>query len=213
MAVDDLKNNIDDKRSVYTIWLRCLVLAGVIISTFILIFPSILSSFYTADLPWNEEKRILPEGRLPAKEPSVDQPKITETIRFKMPVFEDNNPRGQINFVIYSNGAVKGVWNGEYDRNEEVYCTVLAASFSGNIDPSKPWIENGKHDSSKLYFIASGTYSMLEKLSMTGQNRGINGLVYLRGWLDPNYTAQGELFSAENKRSYDVFYFSAAPLN
>jgi hypothetical protein len=53
---------------------------------------------------------------------------------------------------------------------------------------------------------------MLEKLS-TGYNRGINGTIYIRGWLDPNYTATGELFICENRRSYDIYTFSAGPTN
>ena len=164
-------------------------------------------------MPWDEEKRILPEGKTPAKSPSADQPKMTDTLRFKIPVYQDDFGRGQINFVLYSDGTIKGVWNGEYDRDEDAYCTILAASYSGNIDPTKPCIQNGRHDSSKLYFITSGSYTMLEKISSVGRERGINGLIYVRGWLDPNYTATGELFVTENRRTYDVFSFSAGPVN
>jgi hypothetical protein len=213
VGLGNLQINTADRRSVYTVWLRCFVLAGIIISTFVLAFPAILSSFCKPDTPWNEENRILPEGKTPAKTPSVDQPKMTETLRFKIPVFEDDLGRGQINFVLYPDGTIKGVWSGEYERGEDVYCTILAASFIGNIDPAKPCIQNGRHDSSKLYFITSGSYSMLEKISSAGRERGINGLVYVRGWLDPNYTATGELFVTENRKAYDVFSFSAGPVN
>ncbi len=202
----------EDRHSVYTVWLRYIVLAGILIGTFILSFPSFLSSFYGPDLPWKEENRILREGKKLTKKPSAEQPQLTDTLRYKARVYQDGSPRGFVNFILYADGTLKGVWNGEFDKNEDIYCTILAASYYGNIDPTKQCIQNNMHDASKLYFITSGSYSMVEK-QPSGQSRGINGMVYIRGWFDPNYEATGELFITQNRKTYEIFSFSADPFN
>jgi hypothetical protein len=213
VALEPVQINWRNRRSIYTVWLRFLALTGVIAGGFILIWPSFLLSFYNPNLPWNEESRILGPGKVVTRSPSADQPKITEVLRYKAPAWEDDEARGVVNFIIYPEGAVKGVWSGEFENSGDAQCVVLASSYSGNIDPAKPCIEEHRHDADKLYFITSGTFTMLETGNATGYNRGINGLVYVRGWLDPNYLATGELFITRNKKSYEVFAWSASPIN
>jgi hypothetical protein len=143
--------------------------------------------------------------------------------------------------MIDTDGSVKGVWNGEYDRpsdnpvirgslprpHEEpnadsklenqsesepnnVHCLIMAASFYGNVDPSKPF---GSRDRSNLYFITRGAFTMLETQQSTGRSRSIFGLIYVRGWLDPNYTAVGEIIVTENKKSFETLDWVAQPAN
>ena len=213
MAFDAVQITSRDRRSVYTVWLRSLAFIGVFAGAFFLISPSFLFSYSNPNLPWNEETRILPSGKTATRAPSADQPKITEVLSYKTQVHQDGSPRGRIGFIVYPSGIVKGVWNGEYDSSNDAHCTILAANFAGNIDPAKPCIEGNIHDASKLYVITSGTFTLLETGNITGHNRGINGLVYVRGWLDPNYFATGELFITKNKKSYEVFSWSAAPVD
>jgi hypothetical protein len=212
LTVEPSQIDFRGRRPLYAIGLRFLTLIAVVVIAFILFVPSFLLSYPTYSLPWNEEYRILPPGKIPTKTPTLDQPKITETLRYKTTLYFDGSPRGELNFVIYPQGVVKGIWNGEYDRSGELHCIVLASSFSGNTDPSKPCIEENRHNASKLYFLTSGTFTLLET-GLSGRNHGINGLVYVCGWLDPNYTATGEIYVTENKKSFDVFSWSADPIN
>jgi hypothetical protein len=212
VALEAIHTSLQNKRSVYTIWLRFLVFIGVLVSTFILVSPSFLFSYYDSNLPWNEQSRIIPQGQTLTKTPSADQPKIVDVLRYRAEVYQDDSSRGKVNLIIYPDGIVKGIWNGEYD-NDDSHCIVLAASFAGNIDPSKPCIENNTHNASKLYFITSGTFTMLETSVSKGRNSSINGLIYVRGWLDPNLNTTGELFVTENKKSFEVFSWSAEPAN
>lgn len=213
MALDSAQLGWRNRRSVYTVWLRFLALISVVVGAFILICPSFLFSYSNPNLPWNEEARILAPGVAVSRSPSADQPKITDVLRYKARVWQDDDSRGLVNFIVYPDGIVKGVWNGEYESSSDAHCTVLASSFSGNIDPAKPCVDENIHDAGKLYLITSGSYTMLETGGMTGYNRGINGLVYVRGWLDPNLLATGELFITRNKKSYEVFSWSAYPAN
>jgi hypothetical protein len=210
LAFETFQAESSNRRSVYTVWLRLLVLIGIIAGTVVLVFPSILASYTEGNLPWNEERRILKSGQSLRRAPSRDQPQITDVLNYKAQTWQEDVSGGRVNFIIYPDGIVKGVWNGEYD-NDGARRTILAACFCGNIDPTKPCIENGIHDASKLYFITAGTFTLLQTQAVTGLSRGINGFIYVRGWIDPNYNATGEIFVTENKKSFDVFTWSAAP--
>jgi hypothetical protein len=89
----------------------------------------------------------------------------------------------------------------------------MAASFAGNVDPSKPFIENGSRSFSNLYFIARGSFTLFETERSTGRGRSVLGFIYVRGWLYPDYTAVGEVVITENKRSFDTFDWVAQPAN
>jgi hypothetical protein len=194
--------NTHSKRSVYTVWLRIPALICAITVVFGFFVPS-FTSYLNPQLPWNEESRILPPGKIPSRPLSNDGPKLGEVLHYKTTPTLEGLPCGNLNFFITPEGIVKGLWNGEYDTFDDVHCTILAASFAGNIDASKSFVEGNLHDPSKLYFITRGTITML-KSSAFG-NYGVNGLIYFHGWIDPNYTAAGELFVTKNKKSYEMF--------
>lgn len=206
-GIDTQKRN-----SIYPLWLRFFTLIAALAAAVILFGPSYLLSNTDPSLPWVDAARILPSGREPSFHLSVDQPKLTDTLRYRTPAQLDDWPRGNLNFVVLPDGVIKGVWSGEYDESDDVHCIILAASFIGNIDPSKPCIEGKRHDASKLYFVTAGTYTLLKEAS-SGPARGINGFVYVRGWLDPNYAAIGELILTEDKRSYETYSWAATPVN
>jgi hypothetical protein len=208
----EFETEIRTRHSVYPVWLRFFTLIAVLAAAFIMFGPSYLLSNIDPSLPWDEEQRILLAGQVPSFHLSADQPKLTDILRYKTHVQLGDNPCGNLNFVVLPDGIIKGIWSGEYDEYDDVHCIVLAASFVGNIDPSKPCIEGNRHDASKLYFITAGTYTLLKEPS-SGAARGINGLVYVRGWLDPNYTAIGELILTEDRREYETYSWTAQPIN
>ena len=172
--------------------------------------PSLLFGNPDSSLPWNEQASILPSGKALQFNLSEDQPQLTDTLRYKAQVEQGGQPRGEINVLIYPDGTVKGVWNGEYDRPDDVHCLVMAASFTGNIDPSKRFV---KRDPSKLYFITAGTSTLVETNLSTSRDSSISSFIYVRGWLDPNYAIIGELIITENKKTYETFSWDALPVN
>jgi hypothetical protein len=201
------------RRFTYPVWLRFFTLIAALVAAVILLGPAYLFSNSDPALPWNEENRILPEGQTSAAAPSADQPQLTQVLRYKTEAERDGNECGTLNILIYPDGIVKGVWNGEYDLPGGGHYLIIAASFAGNIDPSKTFIENGVRDPSKLYFITAGSYTMAKTQLSIGQNRSVNGGIYVRGWLDSEFTAVGELIITEDKKSFDTFYWTAKPAN
>jgi hypothetical protein len=200
-------------RLVYPIWLRFFTLAAALAAFFLLVGPSSLFSNSDPSLPWNEQGRILPQGRRPQFHLSEDQPRLTNIFRYKTEVELDGQPQGEIIFLIYPDGTVKGIWNGEYNRADDTHCLIMAASFAGNIDPTRKYIENGVKDPSKLYFITAGAYNLFETTLSTKQQRNVSGFVYVRGWLDPNYAAVGELIITQNKKTFKTFSWTANSVN
>lgn len=199
-----------NRRSVYPIWLRFFTLIAAFAACVMFVGPSFLFGNSDPSLPWNEQASILPPGKTPQFKLSEDQPQLTGTLRYKTQVEQGGQPRGNINVLIYPDGTVKGFWNGEYDEPNDVHCLVMAASFTGNIDPSKRFV---KRDPSKLYFVTAGTFTLMETNLSTSRDRGINGFVYVRGWLDSNYTVVGELIITENKKTFDSFSWIGVPAN
>jgi hypothetical protein len=201
------------RRTTYPLWLRFFTFIVAFVAAFILLGPSFLFSSSDPLLPWNEESRILPSGQTSQARPSADQPQLTRVLRYKTQAERDGYQCGTVNFIIYPDGTVKGIWNGEYDQPDDVHHLIMAASFTGNIDPAKPCIEGDTHYASKLYFITAGSFTLVETRLPAGQSRDICGSIYVRGWLDPNYVAAGELIITENKRSFDAFRWKAEPGN
>jgi hypothetical protein len=198
------------RRFVYPIWLRFFTLVAALAAFILLVGPSFLFSNSDPSLPWNEQSRILPPGKTPQFKLSESQPQLTDTLRYKTQVEQGGQPRGDISVLIYPDGTVKGVWNGEYDETNNVHCLILAASFAGNIDPSKRFV---KSDLSRLYFLTVGTSTLMETNLSTNRDRGINSFIYVRGWLDPNYAVIGELIITEDKKTYETFSWDAILVN
>jgi len=201
------------RNSIYPLWLRFFALIAVLVTAFIVLGPSFLWSNPDSLLPWSEESRILPPDKTPALSTSDQQVRLTNILRYRTQVEQDGRPRGTINLLVYPNGIVKGVWTGEYDKSNDIHCTIMAASFSGNIDPSKLFIEDSMRKPSRLYFITTGSFTMLETQLSSGKCRSIYGLVYVCGWLDSDYTALAELTITENKKTFQTFPWAARPFN
>ncbi len=201
------------KRFVYPLWLRFFTLAAAIAAFFMLVGPSSLSVNSDPSLPWNEQKRTMSAGKTVILRPSDEQAQLAGALRYKTAVQLEGEERGDINFLIYPEGIIRGVWNGEYDRDNDVHCVIMAASFIGNINPSKRYVNDGTADPSKLYFTTAGSATMMETNSATGHNRSILAYVYVRGWINSDYSASGELILTRNKKTYESFSWDAAPIN
>ena len=200
-------------RYVYPIWLRFFALFAVFAAFAIAICPSYLFSSSDRSLPWNDQDRILLPGQTPQFKLSDEQPELTRVLRYKARVEQDDQPRGEINILIYPDGIVKGVWNGEYDRSDESHCLIMAASFAGNIDPDREYIEDDEKDPSKLYFLTAGAYNTFETKASASQPRNISGFVYVHGWLDHDYSIAGEMIITEDKKTFETFSWAAVPVN
>lgn len=210
------------RRLTYPVWLRLFTAIAAIAAALLLFNRSSLSINTNPDLPWNEEFRIINDSQTLPKKPKEHQPQLTETLRYKMHPEQNGFQCGNLNFLIQPDGIVKGVWNGEYeqhasgestDNSGTIHRVIMAASFIGNIDPSKPCFESGKRDPSKLYFIASGTFTLYETQTSAGYGRNVYGYVYVRGWLDPNDAGLGELIITENKKSFETFTWMGQSVN
>jgi hypothetical protein len=205
--------NTHDKHFVYPIWLRFFALAAGLAACVIFVGPKYLFSSYDTSLPWNEQERILSNARTQQFHLSEEQPELTNILRYKARLEQDDQPRGEINILVYPDGVVKGVWNGEYERPEDIHCLIMASSFAGNIDPSKQYIEDGVRDPSKIYFLTAGGYNTFETKAQNTQPRNVSGFVYVRGWIDPNYNVAGEMIITEDKKAFETFSWAATPVN
>ncbi len=208
----NLEINTRARNSVYPLWLRFFTFFAALVAAFILLGPSFLLSNTDPSVPWKEQANILPPGREPSFHLSPDQPELTDILRYKTAAWLKGSPYGNLNFAVFPDGIIKGIWSGEFDDEDDVHYVILAASFAGNIDPSKPCIEGNRHDASKLYFITAGAYTLLKEMP-SGSSRGINGFLYVRGWIDPNYTATGQIVITEDKKSYETLSWSAHKIN
>ncbi|MGA2070679.1 MAG: hypothetical protein ABSG97_04955 [Sedimentisphaerales bacterium] len=202
--------NTQSRHFVYPIWLRFFTLVAAFAAFVMFVGPSYLFSNSDASLPWNEQVSILPPGKTPQFKLSAEQPQLTGALRYKAQVEQGGQPRGDINVLIYPDGTVKGIWNGEYDQPNDVHRVILAANFTGNIDPSKGFL---KGDPSKLYFVTAGTSTLMETNLSTSENHAINGFIYVRGWLDLNYAVVGELIITENKKTFESFSWVGLPVD
>jgi len=155
--------------------------------------------------PWEESHLFIYDvldgydmgGRRP---PFPDQPPLKEGLRYITNVYAGNEPRGKINLLVWPDGDISGSWTAAYgvktDRNR-YYETVQESrqgektnTFKGNTAPLKIYKDDRGEDKSKLYFITKGEFLLHERR----EDQTITGTIYVTGWVDKNYNAEGELF-------------------
>ena len=197
-------------RPAFVVLLMLLVI--VVVGTLIWLDPSALFNRSDPDLPWNEEFRLLKPGQQAKHTPSPEQPNITRILLFKADVEQQQEPRGQIELVIQPDGTVEGGWAAEYNPSPKINYLVMGADFKGNIDPSNIYTDEDGEDRSKLYFITKGKFIILETRLQSGKVRSVKGRIYVRGWVDTDYTATGEITITSDKRSFQTFSWQAKAL-
>lgn len=155
--------------------------------------------------PWQESNLFVNDvldgydmgGRRP---PFPGQPPLKEHLRYTTGVYAGNKPRGEIELYIWTDGDVTGSWTAAYvektDRNR--YYKTMQESVEGrktntiwgNTAPLKIYKDGRGEDKSKLYFITSGAFLLQEST----EHRNLAGSIYVTGWIDKNYNAEGQLF-------------------
>lgn len=199
----------DSVRPIYNLWLRLAAILFVFVAAVMWAGQAFLVTNNDPDMPWNEEFRISKAG-------AGSRVQIGRVLRYRADVDEQGDARGQVNLLIYPDGVVKGVWNGEYTEDGEVHRLVMAACFEGNVDASKAYVgfvAGQSEGESAVYFITKGTYVMLETEVSTGVSHSATGFLYVRGWLYPDYTAIGELVTTADKRTCQIFEWGTRPSN
>ena len=188
--------------------LLLMLLIIVVIGTLAWFDPFALFSNQDPQLPWNQEFRIVRASE-EVQTPSEEQLSITRPLVIQANVSLQRQRRGKIAMVIQPDGRIEGKWTGEYKPSPKVDHVVMSAPFKGNIDPSKIYSDEYGENRSLLYFITKGKSIILETNSKTIRSRSVNGLIYLTGWLNPEYNATGEITLTLNKKSCKVFSWQA----
>ncbi len=152
--------------------------------------------------PWLEEDRIVPGDRL-IKLPRPPKPTINEPLTLTARVQMDGSERGIATLEFAVSGEVKGTWYGEYSSKARDY--TMEATFAGNIDVSKTYSEGETTDESRLYFITKGTYKQTAHNEETGTKTLDEGLVYVTGWLNADYSVSG-LITITTDKTWSASY-------
>ena len=188
--------------------LLLMLLIIVVIGTLVWFDPFALFSDQDPQLPWNQESRIVRAGE-EIQTPSEEQLSITRRLVFQADASLQGQRRGEIAMMIRPDGRIEGNWTGEYKPSPKVEHVVMNASFKGNIDPSNIYSDEYGENMSLLYFITKGRFIILDTNSQTNKTRSVNGLIYLTGWLDPEYNVTGELTLTIDKKSCKTFSWQA----
>lgn len=160
------------------------------------------------DLPWNQLDRIVMHGK-PVPAPSAEQPSITRMLVFSADAMLEDEGRGIIEMVIRPDGRIEGNWGAEYEPKPGIHYQVVKSRFRGNIDPSRIYKDKFGKDPSLLYFITQGKLMIMETNSGTQVIRMAKGHIYVRGWLDSEYNATGEIIITSDRKSYKSFSWEA----
>ena len=181
-----------------------MVLLIVVLCTIIWLDPMALIKGSDADMPWNEEHRLVKADE-EVPRPIQQQPEILDNMVFRAEAAQDGKARGKIQLFLSTNGRIRGGWGGEYKPKPEITWEVVSAGFKGNIDPSKIYSDENGEDLTKLYFITKGRCIILETNSETHITRTRKGRIYVTGWLDREYNAVGEIIITSDKKSYRAY--------
>jgi hypothetical protein len=157
--------------------------------------------------PW-KEWQLRDSSQKPQKEPSEEQPKITEDLEYdsNLRIKGGDEPRGDIHFLIKPVGAVFGDWNGTYHKDLTTSFQILSGGFEGRVYPAKIYRdENGKEDPSQLYFLAKGNFLVQETNPDKGTVFNRVGQIYIRGWISPEYASTGEITITSDEKYFETF--------
>jgi hypothetical protein len=152
--------------------------------------------------PWLEEDLIVPGDKL-IKPPRPPKPAISEPLTLSARVRMDGNDRGTATIEFAVSGEAKGVWYSEYSNEDRDY--TMEATFAGNIDIDKTYSTGEIVDKSRLYFITKGTYKQTAYNAEAGTKTLDEGLVYVTGWLNTDYSVNG-LITITTDKTWSAVY-------
>jgi hypothetical protein len=152
--------------------------------------------------PWLEEDRIVPSDKL-IKLPRPPKPELNKPLSVTARVRLDESERGTVILDFTVAGEVTGAWHCEYSHDNRNY--TFDAAFKGNIDITKTYSKGKTTDESRLFFITKGTYSQTGCDVVAGTETFEQGLVYVTGWLSPDYSAEG-LITITTDKAWSAAY-------
>lgn len=180
------------------------VLAGILL----VYDPFALFGSRDPNMPWNQVRWIVPQDKkVPA--PSAEQARITRTLMFRADAMLEDEKRGRVEVMLQRDGRIEGEWSAEYDPEPGINYQVVKSGFKGNIVPSRIYKDEYGKDRSLLFFITQGKLMIMETNSQTQTVRAAKGRIYVRGWLDTEYNAKGEIIITSDKKSYKSFSWEA----
>jgi hypothetical protein len=158
--------------------------------------------------PWLEEHRILSSDKI-VELPDPPKPVLEETISLEAKVSREGESRGMLMIEIETNGSVSSRWFCEYTQGDTYY--VYSASSEGNIDVTKTFIEDGKEDLSKLFFITKGTFEKTIQKESEPAEKVLteSGTLYVIGYLGTDYTASGQITITTDNTWSAAYEFAA----
>ncbi len=152
--------------------------------------------------PWQLEHLLVGPNKVITM-PRKPKPIIDKPIKLSCPVMREDKNRGTANIRIDLLGETHGDWSCEYQTDKEKH--KISASFNGNIDVKKTYVINQDEDKSKLFLIAKGGYAHDTINLQTNEKTTEKGVIYLLGWLNPDYSAFGTL-TVTTDRSWSAVY-------
>ena len=156
---------------------------------------------------WQEEDRIVGPDIF-IKLPKAPMPSLDKPVSIKGQVTRGDSSRGNINVEFNTIGEVAGKWNASYQHDNKEY--TFDAKFTGNIDVSKTYSVKEKTDKSRLYFITKGDYTQRVFNKENKDLSATEGIIYVAGWLNPDYSADGKLvITTEDKDSSVEFLWQS----
>ncbi|MBN2269167.1 MAG: hypothetical protein JXN61_01045 [Sedimentisphaerales bacterium] len=156
--------------------------------------------------PWRQwTKNLIELKKKPIGTPSPDQPQLAGALQFMTDAWEDQQKRGSIQLAILPDGTIEGQWSGQYWISKTLDHQVMAASFKGNIVPERIYSDENGEDTTKLYFIGHGGFSILETNSETSRVRNVMGDLYITGWLDGGNNAAGKITITSDERRFRAY--------
>ncbi len=165
--------------------------------------------------PWRQwEKLRIRLKTEPVGKPSAEQNQIAKPLMIEAECKQADSPSGEIKVLFDTDGKIKGAWTGTFRMSKDIEFQVMFCEFKGTIDPKEIYSDSSGPDFSKLFFIAEGSFTILEINNDTGTVRNLMGTSYFRGWLGKNNLVKGELIiTADNKNFYRFNFEDLAESN
>jgi len=165
--------------------------------------------------PWRIwTKNLIKLRDEPIGQPSEEQPKLDTALLYNSSVrddsVEDLDDRGSVELVIMPDGTVTGGWSGHYWISRTLDHQIMTSSANGNIIPEEVYSDDDGEDPSKLYFITSGGFSILETNSDSGRVRNVMGDIYFTGWIDSEYNMEATVTITSDQRNFKAYDFEAS---
>lgn len=186
--------------------LLVMLLLVVLLGALVWLDPSAFFGKGGKEHPWNQVRRIVPEGK-DVPRPKEGQAEIATHMILSAECEEAGQKRGQVVVGIAPDGRVHGMWSADYYPREKLRYEVIRALFKGNIDPKYIYKDDSGKDPSKLYVITNGPFMIMETKEESGRMRTVEGRLYVTGWISPDYAFEGKVTITSDKKNYFEYDF------